>query len=372
MNRFNSMSYVPILRWKRAEQSALAKLYERDRICVTPLVELVPENFEQKDAEGNINRLTVSEVVNKVGRQIFQYWGERQFFVDLWLLSPDHIDQGPSDFLTQLSRYASTLSLSLIPVTGIARDGAYQSAVRAAVKMHNQGACLRLTRDDIERASLAQDINNLLSDLKISMESVDLVIDFQIIDRSVPEYKTLCKLLPSIDKWRNFIVASGAFPQDLMKWKKNDIYRDCLRNDWISWRDQAISRRSVVRFPIYSDYTIQYPQYRGRIEQSNYSASIRYTADEYWVIMRGEGVLNDGGPGASQWPANALLLCEQPEYKCCGDIFSYGDKYIKEKSGKYDKPGSARTWLQAGINHHMTFVVRQIATLLDSSTVALP
>ncbi len=85
--------------------------------------------------------------------------------------------------------------------------------------------------------------------------------------------------------------------------------------------------------------------------------------------MRGESVSNEEGPGTAQWPANAQLLCERPEYS--GDDFSYGDKYIKEMISQYDKPGSPTTWLRAGINHHMTFVVRQLASLAGTSTVAL-
>jgi hypothetical protein len=367
MIQFDPTHYVPILRWKRAEQTALAQLYEHDSICLTPLVELVPENFELKDAKEHITKLSIDEVINKVVGQLCRYWGERPFFIDLWLPSPHILTQGPNHFLAMLGQYASILKLSLIPVTGIARDDPYQSAVRTVISIHNQGACLRLTHDDIKRPTLAKDINTILSFLELSPELVDLIVDLKIIDQSAPKFNTLCKLVPSIGKWRNFIIASGAFPEDLSGLRKNDIYR-LPRTDWISWRDQAMVRPSVMRLPIYSDYTIQYPQYQHRTGPLNYSASIRYTADDYWVIMRGESVFAEDSPGRVQWPANALLLCEQPEY--CGDSFSYGDSYIKEKSGEYDKPGNTTTWLRAGINHHMTFVVRQISTLFGSSAVA--
>ena len=156
-----------------------------------------------------------------------------------------------------------------------------------------------------------------------------------------------------------------AFPEDLRHLEKNKQHT-IDRHDWILWRDQAIPSVSCTRLPTYSDYTIQYPQYLDRPGPLNYSASIRYTAKEYWVIMRGESVSNEEGPGAAQWPANAQLLCERPEY--CGDYFSDGDKYIKEMISQYDKPGSPTTWLRAGINHHVTFVVWQLATLAETST----
>ena len=368
MNQFDSKHYVPILRWKQAEQTALAQLYEHDSTCLTPLIELVPENFIHKDSKRRITKLSVNEVINKVGGQLYQYWGERPFFIDLCLLPPDILNQGSNHFLAILGQYASILKLSLIPVTGIARDDAYQSAVHTVLSTHNHGACLRLSLEDIKRPTLANDINILLSHLQLPPELVDLIVDFQIIDWSAPTFKTLCKLIPRINGWRNFIVASGAFPEDLSGLKKNDIHR-IERIDWKSWSDQTTEVPSVPRIPNYSDYTIQHALYLKRKGQARYSASIRYTAEDYWLIMRGEDVFREDGPGFGQWPAQAILLCGLPEY--CTETFSQGDKYIKQMSLQRKQTGNIITWLEAGFNHHMTFVVRQLASISAASTAAL-
>jgi len=364
MDQFIRTHYVPILRWKRAEQVALAKLTADTSNHITPLIELVADNFKNPKKR----ELSSEEVASKISHQLFQFWGERPFFVDLHNLSQGLLTEGPSHFLVQLSNYASITQVSLIPVTGISRDPSYQSAVRNVIEKHNQGACFRLSREDINRQTLARDLKGALSFLEIAPDEVDLLIDFQTTEQSVPPFSALCAQIPDIHEWRNFIVASGAFPEDLRQLKRNQQHT-IDRLDWILWRDQAIPERACTRLPTYSDYTIQYPQYLDRAGPFNYSASIRYTADEYWVIMRGESVSNEEGPGTAQWPANAQLLCERPEYS--GDNFSYGDKYIKEMISQYDKPGSPTTWLRAGINHHMTFVVRQLATLVGTSTVAL-
>jgi hypothetical protein len=368
MNQLDLVHYVPILRWKQAEQTALAQLYEHDSIYLTPLVELVPENFIRKDPKGRITKLSINEVINKVGRQLSQYWGERPFFIDLWLLSPSILNQGQNHFLTMLGQYANILKLSLIPVTGIARDSEYQSAVRTVLNIHNQGACLRLALEDVKRPTLAEDINSLLSFLTLSPELVDLIVDFKIVDGSIPKFNTLCKLIPSINRWRNFIVASGAFPENLSGLQKNDIHR-IERTDWTSWRDQTVAAPSITRKPIYSDYAIQHALYLGRKGRAHYSASIRYTAGDYWIIMRGEDVFKRDGPGFKQWPAQAILLCDLPEYS--KETFSEGDKYIRQMSLQRKQTGNIVTWLRAGFNHHMTFVVRQLASLLDTSTAAV-
>lgn len=367
MNQFDSKHYVPILRWKQAEKTALAQLYGHDSMCLTPLIELVPENFIRKDSKSRITRLSANEVIRKVGGQLYQYWGERPFFVDLCLLPPNILSQGSNHFLAMLGQYASILRLSLVPVTGIARDDAYQSAVYTVLSTHNHGACLRLSLEDITRPTLAKDIDTLVSHLQLPPELVDLIVDFRIINSSAPTFKTLCKLIPSIDAWRNFIVAGGAFPEDLSALQKNDIHR-IERIDWKSWRKQASEVPSVPRIPNYSDYTIQHALYSKNKGRARYSASIRYTADDYWLIMRGEDVFREDGPGFHQWPAQAILLCGLSEY--CTETFSEGDKYIKEMSLQRKQTGNIVTWLRAGFNHHMTFVVRQLASIAAASTVA--
>ena len=98
----------------------------------------------------------------------------------------------------------------------------------------------------------------------------------------------------------------------------------------------------------------------------NPSASIRYTSDEHWVVMRGEGLRNKGGTGHVQYPANAELLTLRPEY--CGQYFSFGDNYIYEISLNKGKTGNPRTWVTAGVNHHLTFAVRQINDMFSPST----
>jgi hypothetical protein len=129
------------------------------------------------------------------------------------------------------------------------------------------------------------------------------------------------------------------------------------------------NKHYVPRQANYGDYTIQYGMFPKPLNDANFSASIRYTADDYWVIMRGESVRNKRGPGFAQWPANAQLLCERSEF--CGASFSYGDEYIARMSRQTKNPGSATTWLCAGINHHLTFVVRQIDNLFKNSGVGV-
>jgi hypothetical protein len=355
--RLGVRHYVPILRWKEAERLALGQLYTNDAEYLTPLVELVSNSFIET---GSKSLRDNSFVTSKIAGQLYQSWGEQIFFIDLWNLNKEILEHGHTHPLILLGQYANVLRMSLIPVTGINRDAEYKVAVRTVLNMFQQGACLRLTLEDIKSPELSGVISEELSFLSLTPGEVDLLIDFQIIDHSAPTFASLFTIIPNLAEWRNLIIAAGAFPKDLSKLKPNEKHI-LERTDWINWKHQFDTKARTKRVPVYSDYTIQHAFYSHRTGRLRYSASIRYTTDESWIIMRGEDVFKPNGPGFKQYPDWAMLLCDLPEF--CGDKYCMGDKYIKEMSQQTVKTGSASEWLQAGINHHMTFVVRQLATL---------
>lgn len=88
------------------------------------------------------------------------------------------------------------------------------------------------------------------------------------------------------------------------------------------------------------------------------SASIRYTIQDSWLILRGEWIGKKTGSGSAQFPAEARLLAERPDY--CGEEFSFGDKFIAAKARDGSKPGNPKQWLLAGINYHMTLTAIMI------------
>jgi hypothetical protein len=64
-------------------------------------------------------------------------------------------------------------------------------------------------------------------------------------------------------------------------------------------------------------------------------------------------------------PKPIYLDCDM-EY--CSPDFSKGDNYIYQRSLQREHPGTPQTWLRATINHHLVFVIRQIASSFGSAT----
>lgn len=363
MNSFEPQHYVPILRWKQAERGALSQLDTRDLPHITLLIELIPENFVQ----GN-TRLHDDAAMYLIAGQLMKSWGERPIYVDLPNLPPALIPQS-GKCLSLLAGYVGLPKLSIIPVTGLYRESSYNITVQNVVESMNQGVCLRLTLDDVRSATFDRSVSDLLDILGLKHKEVDLLVDYQIIDKYSPHFKDLGHMIPDVDKWRNFVVTGGAFPEDLSAYRENERH-SISRLEWISWRDQAIALSPDTRLPNFSDYTVQHARYSARRSgRMRYSASIRYTIEDSWMLMRGENVFRKGGPGFHQYPDLAIMLCDLPQY--CGEGYSSGDRYIKEISLQTAETGAAPQWLQAGINHHITYATRQLAALNGVSSIAL-
>lgn len=371
---FDHKHYVPILRWKQAERIALKKLSSEDKAGVTPLVEIPPGALEVSNASGTVG---VDQGLSKVAEEVLGSWGEGKLFLDLGLVDHGVRASGSAHPVTALFDAGRSLYPSFIPVTTLGRDLAYQKAVGSVIARDELGICLRLRGSELRRPGLADEIYQLLGRFDLKYENVDLLVDYGVVAENPPNLTEVCELLPALSRWRTFTVASGAFPKNLTAIRPPGEHM-LSRRDWLAWRDQVTTSPPLSRLPSFSDYTIQHPIYDPPIYDNgppNVSASIRYAAEDYWVIMRGEGIRNDDGPGPEQWPANAMLLRERSEFS--GSNFSYGDRYIEEmadnmENGGPPKNGNSTTWLRAGLNRHLTLTVRQIANLFDSSVDGAP
>src|SRR4030042_3011932 len=84
-NMFDSKHYVPILKWKRAEQGALKELEEKHKRIITPLIQFVmPKNKPEDKLEDVIARFDgqLAEIPGK----IIDIWGKSPIFIGVNLL----------------------------------------------------------------------------------------------------------------------------------------------------------------------------------------------------------------------------------------------------------------------------------------------
>ena len=308
------------------------------------------------------NQQKVDQLITETSNEIYKNWGKAPIFFDLSLFLPETDSNIPICISRKLSKEIRELKLFLIPVIGLHQEVRYQAGIKSLLKQEGNGVCVRIRKNEIVDPELALNLNKFLSGLNVTPGQVDIVIDFGITDNSCPSFAKVRTLLPHLHDWRTFSIISGAFPKDLTEFTPGVRWHPRL--EWRTWVSQLTSKPNLPRCPTYGDYTIQHPIFSEPPRNANYSASIRYATDKDWVIMRGEGIRHEGSPGPKQWPANAYLLCKRDEF--CGPEFSAGDDYIYGMGHQRKKYGNPESWLRAGINHHLTFVVRQISSLLGT------
>lgn len=252
---------------------------------------------------------------------------------------------------------ARSIGLAAIPVTGLDRPANYQEVIAEYAKRLRNGACLRVTRQDLEDQRDPSEVLGKLSKANLQQRDVDLILDLDVWDSSASEVAAHFSTSPNIDRWRSFAMTSGSFPKNLIGLLPGR--RDLPRQEWLAWSDLQ-SRWRWGRRPAFGDFTIQFGRYEEPPENANVSASIRYATPDFWLVMRGEALRLEDGPGWKQYPANAELLSLQEEF--LGPDFSYGDDYIwRIGTRQLLKTGSPETWLVAGINHHLVLTARQVS-----------
>jgi len=362
---FNSKHYVPILKWKRAEQSALKALGEEHKKHITPLIQFVmPKQKPQEQLEDVVLRF--EKQISKIPEKIIEVWGNGPIFVDFSLLYTNLLKVKSLDAIL---RGGYKIRATFIPVIHLKDDLEIKKAACLLAKENKNGICLRLICpdfSDLDLTKLHQDIAEFLSSMKLEENDVDLLIDIKEIGENGDKYIRylgLSQKIQNLLKWRTFIFASGAFPKDLSECKI-DEENLIPRLDWINWMDQ-VNNKNLKRKPTFSDYTIQHPIYQEAVQFFHPTTSIKYTLENEWLIMKGERQKYE------KYLASAALLVNDKRFY--GENFSKGDEYISEKAKhfaiyiknrKIGGTGSTETWLKAGINHHLVLAAHQVAILL--------
>ncbi len=359
---FNFKHYVPILKWKRAEQGALKALAEEDKERITPLIQFVMPKQEAHDQLEDVV-LRFEEQLPEIPKKLLEVWGNAPIFADFSLLYTTPLKVKS---LNAIVRDGHKLAASFIPVIHLNDDQQIKKAAYTMARENDSGLCIRLICPNFsDLTSLNQKINEVLSASGLTERHIDLLVDIKETETNGDKYGTYLNLsqrIPHLLKWRTFIFAGGAFPKDLAECKI-DEENLIPRTEWLTWKEQ-VDGKDLKRKPAFADYTIQHPIYKESSQFYHPTSSIKYALDDEWLIMKGRKQKFE------LYLASAAELVKDPRFY--GEEFSDGDKYIKEKADHFKvyikKPavkgtGSTETWLKAGINHHLTLTARQVASL---------
>ena len=360
---FNHTHYVPCLRWKQGEYQAVWRLPDITKRVFTPLIE-VPEIGW--DFENEIEVKTIDEHLAPFARRVHRKWGKRACLIDLHLIErSERMGTGihPVCFVFDGLRQ---MKCSAIPVTEVDRDDAYQQEVRNVLAKDKSGVCLRIRIEQAAKHSLKEQFDSLLSKLDISPASCDLIIDLGAPNFVPPEgfskaIQSIVRAFPYLSNWRTFTVLGTSFPETMASIEKGG--KLVQRYEWQLYKILVSNlQKDRLRLPTFGDYAISHPKVLivdMRIVKP--SATIRYTTNDAWYIVKGENVRDYAY-------RQYRRLSEQVESSrhYCGPTFSWGDQYIQECADGTGSTGNLPMWRQVGTNHHIEKVTRDIASFYAS------
>ncbi|MDE2974372.1 MAG: beta family protein [Gemmatimonadota bacterium] len=352
---FGSRHYVPVLKVKRAEKSALQLVALTLREHVTPLLEIVEWRKRQDKPTLRSHLDTAFKDLAKSLR-----WYPRCF-----LDARELARQGPSA-AEQIFNRAADAGIPFIPVTGITK----RADASAAVRNQERGLAIRLTRDDFEAGDLSSGLSAFMARHGIEREDADLILDLGPVEDMVTEgvARLASQFLgdvPDRNRWRTLIVSASAFPKS-MGVVDRDSHAVVTRVEWLAWKRLRDGGR-FSRVPTYSDCAIQHPSgvegFDPRMMQV--SASVRYALADSWLLIKGKGTRRH--PARMQFPQLAKRLAYG--YLCDhfrGEAHCEGCASIKRAADGQPRLGSPEVWRRIGTVHHITEVMRTLRSLPGS------
>lgn len=366
----NSKNYVPILKWKRAERSVLSELDVIQKNGMMPLLEFVMPKPKSKPKDNKTDEEIYAEVIDlfktkrmvEIPQEILDSWGKDPIFVDFTLLYPLEVKV---EAIEKIIEESVNLGLKLVPVINFSDNQSFKATVLESQQVYGHEVCLRISVVDLS------DINELnvrleryLKAANVTEDKVHLLIDIKDDFLNYSTYFASAQKIKNIDKWKNFIFASGAFPIDMSECKfSEDNY--IPRKDWLKWSSSITGENVLARVPTYADYGIRHPIYNETYQFLEATSSIKYTLENNWLIIKGKKRRYDYFLAGAK-----LLVSTKLFYK---KEFSKGDAYIAEKAIHHDiyqknpkvkGTGTTELWLKAGLSHHFALVFDQLSKLV--------
>ena len=326
--------YVPMLRAKAGEATALLSLSDAAKNRMFPILHLastVPANFAAR---------------------VGPAWAGRRVGLD-GLFNFDATGSGAA--LQALFAGLSALDVTVVPSIEYGAPAGYMNVVGALAQGAGTGLVVKV------RLGHLQAVTGWLAGGGWQPQDIDLIVvaghiaDFGpgILDALVLHS---LQTLPQPQAWRSITLASSAAPKDMSTLGLGTNL--VPRLDWHLW--QATSAQVPFQLD-YGDHGISHPDMTEPpgFVMGSATVSVRYTVDNGWVVLKGRPVTgNSGIPMPTQYLGHARALTGHAGFG--GLAGCWGDGRIPQIVAVTGTPGSRQTWVEIGVNRHLSLVADRL------------
>lgn len=356
------MTYRPILRFKRGEQTALTNLSNDHKAATKPLLNISSHVFNPPpggDTDGAFDQRIVQDA-----DRLNSAWAGYSAAVDLGDIDPEARCGGGVHPVRRFFDQITTADEQVIasPVLRLSSDNEYVAAVASVCAEYGLSPVFRITPDDLAEPDIGDVVNNMLSECDALPSDADFVVDMGYIEttgRSIITARGALAAVPFAPEWAALTLVAGSFPENLSRFAVGSHVVE--RHEWAVW----LANRSVASRPVsYGDYATIHPV---PVEEGldprtmNPTASVRYTFEDTWLLLRGQGTRSRGSQGFAQFLGHADTIVAMPHYR--SEHYSFGDGKIMRIHRRAEGQGNLETWVTIGVNHHIVEIVGQLAIL---------
>lgn len=346
-----STTYVPILSDKLAELHALAEMSQALTERTVPLVVLRhPEPTAAAGPGWNPESALRKRAVHPTSGLVGCWGSDRPLFLDLSSVDFEAFERTQIHPAERFLDLCASTGLALVPVVGRrVRRETTQAIVRAVRRLDN-GACIRLSGEDVGVG--VQGTTPLLRELDLPRTAVDLVIDLE----TVPASNTVVlarvageflKQLEPATGWRSVTLVGSSFPADLYRLVEHDSHEIIPRVEQDVWRS-ATRLDPVLEHVRYGDYGVvaanPEPGFRG-------AANVRYAVAKGWLVLR--GFPPEKAPPDDYVRLGRRLVEMGSLWR--GPAHCSGCRFIADRVNA-GTGGNSTQWRQAGFAHHFATV----------------
>ncbi len=354
----NEDMYVPALRWRQGEYQALLRLRNHVKDRIVPYITIPEVEF---DFEERRPKKSVHEHVHPFAARYKAKWGKRPAWVGV---HPSIVDKSMDDGCNVFSYVFDALrgfGASAVPAIPLGASVVVIRSVAAVIRKDSHGAAILVRLEALMKPDLKGRIATTASSLGVSLDDVDLIVDlgapnFEPYSAFSGALVAALRRLGDLQAFRNFVAIGTGFPKTF-----RDVARgaDTLpRHEWLFYRTLVARMPGDMRRPNFGDYTIVHPDFTPMDMRMIKSAcKLVYTTADCWEVRKGSAFRDN--------PEQMHDLCESivSSGKFRGAGYSTGDEYIARCAARQEGPSNQTRWKDVAINHHITHVLDDLATL---------
>lgn len=361
MKTLSSHHYVPSLRWRQAEYLALDDLKEPVKDVVFPLL-TIPDIV--LDVRTKRPKRTLEQHVAPFPSVYRKKWQDRPAWLTLEEpVARQRMADGEHVLEYIFRRLRDTGDVPLVPTLGLDAEPLTRLAVANSVELDRGGAGVIVRSEDLASGTAGTRIRQLLSEINLSPEATDVLVDLVSLnyDLGYPAFSNV--LAPALRglrpaAFRNLVLLGTAIPTSLAALPEGSI--QLPRHEWLFYRSLLASGLDGIGDPTFGDHTMVHPDLHvvdPRVMRP--VGKVVYTTPSSWAVRKGDLFIGN----QTQMHGHCREIVTDPQFGFRGADFSWGDERIQMCADGDWGPSNLPTWKRIQINHHITTVTDDLATL---------